>query len=140
MLFGEEHVRAYRESDGQVGHEWQDGVYTLLLTTTGRTSGEDYTTPLIYVATDDVTDHGGFAVVASKGGADEDPDWYRNLLDDPTVQIQVGADRMEARAHTADEEEKADLWPRLTTVWPDFDNYVAKTDRRIPVVIITPRD
>ncbi len=135
MLFGEEHVRAYRETDGQDGHEWQEGVYTLLLTTTGRTSGTAYTTPLIYVPAEP-----GYAVVASKGGDDEHPDWYRNLVADPRVDIQVGADRMHASARTADEDETAELWPKLTAVWPDFDAYVARTDRRIPVVLLTPQD
>ncbi len=135
MLFGQEHVRAYVESDGQVGHEWQDGVFTLLLTTTGRRSGEDYTTPLIYV-----TNEGGFAIVASKGGADGHPDWYLNLVDDARVEIQVGADRMHALARTASDAERATLWPALTDTWPAFDDYVAKTDREIPVVILTPED
>lgn len=135
MLFGQEHVRAYRESDGQVGHEWQDGVYTLLLTTTGHRSGDDYTTPLIYITSGE-----DFAIVASKGGADEHPDWYRNLVEDSDVTVQVGADRMEATARTATPVEKADLWPGLTEVWPDYDEYAKKTDREIPVVLVTPTD
>ena len=142
MLFGEEHVRAYRESGGQVGHEWQDGVFTLLLTTTGRHSGDEHTTPLIYVPTpDEVDDDGaeqGFAIVASKAGADDHPDWYRNLVEDPDVVIQVGADRMRARARTATDDERAAVWPDLTDVWPDFDAYVAKADREIPVVLLAP--
>lgn len=137
MLFGQEHVRAYRESDGQVGHEWQDGVYTLLLTTTGRTSGNDYTTPLIYVPAE-VDGEAGFAIVASKGGDDHDPDWYLNLLADPDVDIQVGADRMQAVARTATPDERAAAWPDLVAVWPQFDDYVAKTDRVIPVVLLRP--
>lgn len=137
MLFGEEHVRAYRESSGQVGHEWQEGVFTLLLTTTGRSSGNDYTTPLIYVSTS-VGGDDGFAIVASKGGADEHPDWYLNLVEDPDVVIQVGADRMRATATTATSEQRAEVWPDLTAVWPQFDDYVAKADREIPVVLLTP--
>lgn len=135
MLFGQEHVRAYRESNGEVGHEWQDGVYTLLLTTTGRRSGEPYTTPLIYIEVDD-----GYAIVASKGGADDHPDWYRNLVADPTVEVQVGPEQFTATARTVDARERAQLWPRLTDVWPDYDDYVARTDREIPVVVLSPVD
>lgn len=135
MLFGQEHVRAYRESNGEIGHEWQDGVYTLLLTTTGRTSGEPYTTPLIYIEVDD-----GYAIVASKGGADDHPDWYRNLVADPEVEVQVGSEQFAATARTVDDRERAQLWPRLTDVWPDYDDYATRTDREIPVVVLSPVD
>lgn len=133
MLFGQEHVEKYRETDGEVGHEWQPGVYTLLLTTAGRTTGEAYTTPLIYREDGD-----DYVVVASKGGADSDPDWYRNLVADPRVEIQVADEVMPATARTASEDEKQRLWPKMAEVWPDYDAYAGRTDRDIPVVIITP--
>lgn len=133
MLFGQEHVRAYRESNGEVGHEWQDGVYTLLLTTTGRKSGEPYTTPLIYIEVDD-----GYAIVASKGGADDHPDWYHNLVANPSVEVQVGSEQFTATARTVDAQERAQLWPRLTDVWPDYDDYETRTSRKIPVVVLSP--
>jgi deazaflavin-dependent oxidoreductase (nitroreductase family) len=134
MLFGQEHVERYIETDGVEGHEWQPGVFTLLLTTTRRRSGDPYTTPLIYVR-----DGGDYVIVASKGGADDHPDWYRNLEVDPEVTIRVGAEVLEGVATTIDDERRARVWPRLTEVWPDFDDYAASTDRRIPVVAITPR-
>ena len=95
MLFGQEHVNRYRATDGEEGHDWQ-GTHTLLLTTTGRKSGEKRTTPLIY---DPVGD--AYAIVASKGGADEPPAWYLNLSADPEVEVQVKADRFTANARTA---------------------------------------
>lgn len=134
MLYGKEHVKAYRETGGETGHEWQPGVFTLLLTTTGRASGTEYTTPVIYAE-----DGADYIVVASKGGADEHPDWYLNLQADPEVRIQVADQVMEATARTASSDEKARLWPMMTEIWPDYDNYARKTDRDIPVVVLTPK-
>lgn len=133
MLFGQEHVERYRETDGEVGHEWQPGVYCLLLTTTGRRSGREVTTPLIYR-----TDGDDYVVIASKGGADDDPDWYRNLQQHPRVSLQVGAERMGATAHTVTGERRERLWRHLAEVWPDYDEYAASTSREIPVVALTP--
>lgn len=134
MLFGQEHVRAYRDSNGEVGHEWQPGVFTLLLTTTGRKSGNPYTTPLIYGE-----DGADYVVVASKGGAPEDPDWYRNLAAHPQVEIQVVEQVMAATAHTATGDERARLWLMMTRIWPDYVSYAQKVDREIPLVVLTPR-
>lgn len=134
MLYGREHVRAYRDTGGETGHEWQPGVFTLLLTTTRRTSGTEYTTPLIYGE-----DGRDYIVVASKGGADEHPDWYLNLQEDPNVRIQVADRVMDATARTASSDEKARLWPMMTRIWPDYDDYAKKTDRDIPVVVLTPQ-
>ena len=105
MLFGQEHVKRYVETDGEEGHDWQDGVPVLILTTTGRRSGEERPTPLIYGR------HGDdYLVVASKGGAPDPPAWYLNLSEQPDVQVQVKADRFAARARTATPEEKPELW------------------------------
>lgn len=133
MLFGDEHVQKYRETDGEVGHEWQPGVHTLLLTTTGRRTGRRRTSPLIYVEDGD-----DYVVIASKGGADSHPDWYLNLEADPEVEIQVGSRVMAARARTASGEEAARLWKPMAQVWPDYDEYAKKTDREIPVVVLAP--
>jgi deazaflavin-dependent oxidoreductase (nitroreductase family) len=129
-LYGPEHVRRYRETGGEVGHVW-NGVPTLLLTTTGRTSGEQRTAPLIYGE-----DGGAYVVVASKGGAPRHPAWYLNLSAEPAVVVQVGADRFPARARTASADERARLWPLMTSIWPAYDEYQAKTDREIPVVVL----
>jgi deazaflavin-dependent oxidoreductase (nitroreductase family) len=130
MLFGQEHVECYRATDGAEGHEWQ-GTQTLLLTTTGRKSGEQRTTPLIYAPEGD-----SFVIVASKGGSDEPPAWYLNLSEEPEVEVQVKADRFRARARTASAEEKPALWEKMVGEWPAYDEYQRKTDREIPVVVL----
>jgi deazaflavin-dependent oxidoreductase (nitroreductase family) len=130
MLFGQEHVKRYVETDGAEGHDWQ-GVNTLILTTTGRRSGEPRSTPLIYGKHGD--DH---VVVASKGGAPEAPAWYSNLVEQPAVQVQVRGDRFGARARTATAEEKPELWEMMAEIWPQYNQYQGKTDREIPVVVL----
>jgi deazaflavin-dependent oxidoreductase (nitroreductase family) len=130
MLFGQEHVRRYLKTDGAEGHDWQ-GTTVLILTTTGRRSGEPRSTPLIYGKHGE--DH---VVVASKGGADEDPAWYLNLSEAPEVTVQVRDDRFTARARTATAEEKAELWTIMNKRWPAYDEYQLKTNRDIPVVVL----
>jgi deazaflavin-dependent oxidoreductase (nitroreductase family) len=131
MLFGPEHVKRYIETDGEDGHDWRDGAPVLLITTTGRRSGKERTTPLIYGRDGD-----NYVIVASKGGAPEPPAWYHNLSADPNVRVQVKADRFPARARTATAEEKGDLWRTMTAIWPAYDEYQGKTDRDIPVVVL----
>ncbi|MCG5220041.1 nitroreductase family deazaflavin-dependent oxidoreductase [Streptosporangium sp. KLBMP 9127] len=130
MLFGEEHVKRYQETDGEEGHDW-NGTVTLILTTTGRKTGKRRNSPLIYQKYGD-----DYLVVASKGGDDAPPLWYLNLTADPEVQVQVKGDRFTARARTATPEEKADMWRTMTAVWPDYDDYQRKTAREIPVVVL----
>ena len=125
-----EHARRYIETNGEDGHIW-NGVPTLLLTTTGRRSRKQYVTPLIYGRDGD-----RYLVVASKGGAAKHPDWYRNLVANQEVQVQVGADRFSARARTATPHEKPALWQIVTKVWPAYDEYQTKTTRAIPVVVL----
>jgi deazaflavin-dependent oxidoreductase (nitroreductase family) len=130
-LFGQEHVDRYRETGGEDGHDWE-GTQTLLLTTTGRRSGEPRELPLIYGR------HGDdYLVVASKGGAPEHPAWYLNLEANPEVEVQVGPDRFKARARTATSQERAEMWQTMTAEWPAYDEYQTKTDREIPIVVLT---
>jgi deazaflavin-dependent oxidoreductase (nitroreductase family) len=129
-LFGQEHVDRYRATDGDEGHDWQ-GTHTLLLTTTGRKSGERRTTPLIYGRRGD-----DYLVVASKGGADQPPAWYLNLQADPEAEVQVRGDRFKARARDASADEKPEVWKTMTGEWPSYDEYQQKTDREIPVVVL----
>src|SRR5579863_80647 len=103
-LFGDEHVRRYRETGGEVGHDWKEGSTVLLLTTTGRSSGKARTTPLIYAQDGD-----RYVIVASKGGAPEHPGWYRNLEQNPDVELQVWDEVFPARARTAAGEERERL-------------------------------
>ena len=130
-LFGEEHIRRYRETDGEVGHIWRRGSKILLLTTKGRRSGESRTTPLIYEEAD-----GAYVVVASKGGAPEHPGWYRNLVKEPIVELQVKGDVFPARARTAMGQERERLWKLAAQQWPDYDEYQKRTDRKIPVIVL----
>ena len=130
-LYGEEHVERYRETGGREGHDWRKGTSTLLLTTTGRRSGEPRTSPLIYGR------HGDDPlVVASKGGSDDPPAWYLNLQADPSAAVQVRDERFAVRARDATPEEKPELWRIMTAEWPDYDGYQRKTDREIPVVVL----
>src|SRR5205085_5164607 len=99
-LFGQEHVRVYRATGGERGYRWR-GTTILLLTTTGRVSGEERTTPLIHRALDD-----GWVVIASRGGAPEHPGWFRNLEADPNASIQVRGERIPVRARVAEGEER----------------------------------
>jgi proline iminopeptidase len=131
-LYGDEHVKRYRETGGEVGHIWKKGSKTLLLTTKGRKSGQPRTTPLIYEQTDDDK----YVIVASKGGAPEDPGWYENLAKDPQVELQVKDEVFPARAHTAEGEEREQMWKLAAQQWPDYDQYQTKTDREIPVVVL----
>jgi deazaflavin-dependent oxidoreductase (nitroreductase family) len=101
------------------------------LTTIGSQSGQARRTPLIYGESD-----GRYLIVASRGGTPGHPDWYRNLRSHPTVRVQVGADRFDARARTATAEEKPALWKVMTKIWPDYDAYQRKTTRDIPVVVL----
>ncbi len=130
MLFGQEHVKRYQETDGEVGHEWE-GTTALILTTVGRKSGERRSTPLIYQPTDD-----GYAIVASKGGDDHPPAWFLNLEEQPEADVQVKADRFRARARVASADEKPALWRKMVAAWPAYDEYQEKTDREIPVVVL----
>jgi len=131
-LFGPGHVRSYRETNGEHGYHWR-GTEILLLTTTGHKSGQKRTTPLIHR-----TDGDRFVIIASNGGTPDHPAWFKNLSADPNVTIQVKADEIEVVPSVAEGEERERLWKSLTEVWPDYDNYQARTDRQIPVVVLTP--
>ena len=132
-LFGEEHIRVYRETGGERGYHWR-GATILLLTTQGRKSAAPRTTPLI-----ERPDGDRWVVVASKGGAPEHPGWYQNLQANPDATIQVQAEEVPVRATTAEGEERSRLWSKMTEVWPAYDDYQARTARQIPVVVLSRR-
>ena len=132
-LLGEDHVRAYQETDGAVGYMW-NGAPTLLLTTVGRRSGRRRTTPLIFGRDGD-----DYLVVASVGGLPNHPAWYLNLQSEPAASVQVEDARFDVVARTATEAEKPRLWSVMNGVWPNYDTYQSRTERVIPVVILTPR-
>ena len=136
-----EHANRYLASGGTEGHFYtirQPGrpeiaVPSLLLTTTGRKSGERFIFPLFYGTTGE-----GYFVIASKGGAPQHPGWYRNILAHPDVEVQVGTDRMKARARTATGEERTRLWEKALQFWPPYADYQRNTERQIPVVVLDP--
>ena len=132
VLFGQEHVDRYRETDGEEGHIWREGSTILLLTTTGRTTGNESTTPLIY----DLDGDGNPVIVASKGGAPEHPGWFRNIEQTPEVGVQILTDTFRARARVAEGEERARLWEQMNVMWPHYAEYAERTDREIPVVVL----
>ncbi len=132
MLLGEDHIRAYRETGGEVGYIW-NGAPTLLLTATGRRSGEKRTSALIFGR-----DADDYLIVASMGGAPNHPLWYLNLQANPQATIQVKAETLAVVARTASAAEKARLWKIVTDVWPNYDVYQSRTDRDIPVVVLAP--
>lgn len=132
LLLGDDHVRAYRESAGEVGYLW-NGVPTLLLTATGRRTGRKLTSPLIFARDGD-----DYLIVASMGGAPRHPNWFLNLQAKPEAEIQVKAETLPVVAHDASATEKPRLWKIVTDVWPNYDVYQSRTDRDIPVVVLSP--
>ena len=126
-----QHLQQYVSTGGAEGHRWH-GTTTLLLTTRGRVTGKARRTPLIYGRHGDA-----YLIVASKGGSRDHPQWYLNLSADPRVRVQVADGVFDALARTATPEEKAQLWPVMTAQWPAYDEYQVKTERDIPLVILT---
>ena len=126
-------VEAYEASDGAEGN-LLNGRPVIILTTVGNKSGKLRKTPLMRIEHD-----GSYAVVASMGGAPKHPVWYHNLVANPEVELQDGATRRKYVAHEATGQEKVDWWARAIAAWPDYDNYQTKTERVIPLFVLTPR-
>jgi proline iminopeptidase len=135
-----DHLRVYRESGGREGHLWDASMAggrpdtpCLLLTTTGRHSGEARTMPLIYGAAGRA-----YVIIGSKGGASTQPAWYHNLCANPRVELQVGTQSLSAEARIASGAERARLWQMMVDVYPPYADYQRKTSREIPVVVLEP--
>ena len=135
-----EHIELYLQ-DGEAGHLWDaalaggEGMLTtLLLTTKGRKSGRDHILPLIYQP----TPAGSYCVIASKGGAPAHPAWYLNLEAEPRLGVQVAAEKFEAVARVAHDEEREQLWQMMVDYYAPYANYQTATDREIPVVVLDP--
>ena len=135
-----EHIALYR-SDPEKAHMWDSTplggpglLPTLLLTTTGRRSGEPRALPLIY------GEHGdAYVIIASKGGAPDHPLWYENLVAKPECEVQVATKTLSARARVAEGDERATLWQQMAKIYPPYDDYQASAkDREIPVVVLDP--
>jgi deazaflavin-dependent oxidoreductase (nitroreductase family) len=125
---------AYRLTNGRIGGTYLHGVPVLLLTVVGRKTGRRLTTPLTYLK-----DAEHLVVAASRAGMDQHPAWYHNLVANPDVEVQTGGEVRPMRAHTADDAERADYWPKLVAVNPDYGSYQARTERKIPVIVLSPR-
>ena len=126
-------VWVYRATGGKLGGRFIGGAPVCLLTTTGRKSGQPRTAALIYLA-----DGPNVVFVASKGGMAKNPLWYENLVAHPDCTVEIGRERRSMRARSASPAEKQALWPRLLAVYRDYDDYQARTERDIPVVILEP--
>ena len=131
-LLNESHVAAYRETNGERGGVW-NGATSVLVTYTGRKSGEKRTIAIIGKQVGE-----NFIIIASKGGSPTHPLWYLNIQANPNVEIQFMADRWEGVARTAESPEREALWAEACTQWSAFNDYQARTERKIPVVVIEP--
>ncbi len=127
------HTQAYRRTGGKLGGK-AGKAPMMLLTTTGRRSGQPRTSPLMCIRDGD-----RYLAVASYGGDDRDPQWFKNLQANPEATIQVGADTIRVRATMATPEEKKELWPRAVAAYKGYDAYQRRTSRDIPVVILRPQ-
>jgi deazaflavin-dependent oxidoreductase (nitroreductase family) len=126
---------ALYESSGGTDGTTLEGQPCVILWTRGRHSGTVRKSPLMRVTDEE----GNYAVVASMGGAPNHPVWYLNLVADPRVSLQDGAELKDYTARVVEGDEKVAWWKRATAVWPSYDEYQTKTDRAIPLVVLEPR-
>lgn len=126
-------IEEFRANDGKVGGQFE-GAPLLLLHSTGAKSGQERVNPVMY------QDLGGgpVAVFASKAGADDNPDWYHNVVANPEVTAEIGTETRTFRARVANDEERESIWEKQKRDYPGFADYEAKTDRVIPVVVLDP--
>jgi deazaflavin-dependent oxidoreductase (nitroreductase family) len=124
-------IEEFRANGGKVASFASQPL--LLLTHRGAKTGTRRTNPLAYFRDGD-----DYVIVASKGGAETDPDWYHNLLAEPSATIEVGTEQFDVTARPADEHERERLWAMITSANPAFADYEQKTTRTIPVVILSP--
>ena len=122
------HTVLYRATSGLIGRRLVNNDM-LLLTTTGRTSGMQRTVPLLYLRSDD-----RLIVIASYGGRQEHPEWYRNLLSEPKASVQIRGERRDVVSATMEPLERAEWWPRIVDAYGDYAVYQSRTDREIPVI------
>lgn len=128
------HRSIVRVSGGRIGTS-AFGVPVITVHTVGRTSGKAHSTML----TVPVMDSDRIVLVASKGGDDRDPDWFRNLMAHPDIELTMGNKRRLVRARLATEEERVELWPRVIATYKAYGSYRKRTKREIPLVICEPR-
>lgn len=124
-------IKEFRENNGKVGGNFA-GKDLILLHTIGAKSGEQRVNPVMYLP-----DDGRFVIVASKGGAPTNPDWYYNILAHPQFEVEVGSETFMVRASVAEEPQRTQLFRKMVAINPGFGDYEQKTTRTIPVIILT---
>ncbi|MCX7864011.1 MAG: nitroreductase family deazaflavin-dependent oxidoreductase [Novosphingobium sp.] len=129
-LVNESHVKAYQETNGEIGYLW-NGATTLLFTHRGRKTGQLRTNAIIFTQVGN-----RYVIIASKGGSPTHPGWYHNILADPNVEVQIKGEKFAATARVAESPEREELWAEAVKQWPNFDVYQARTTRKIPVVVL----
>ncbi|MDH3499506.1 MAG: nitroreductase family deazaflavin-dependent oxidoreductase [Acidimicrobiia bacterium] len=127
-------ISEFRANGGKVGGPFH-GASLLLLHSTGARTGEERVHPMMYQAVD-----GGYAVFASKAGADSSPAWFHNLVANPHATIEIGPDTLAVTARVLDDLEREPIWERQKRAYPGFAEYEQRTNRVIPVVLLEPRD
>ncbi len=132
-VFSRFNVWVYRMSGGRLLGSFA-GSRVCLVTMTGRKTGQQRTIPLIYIP-----DGEDVILVASQGGLDFHPVWYKNLAASPEIEIEEGSKKRKMLARRATDDEKRDRWPHILSVYKDFDEYQTRTERNIPVMICSPR-
>lgn len=125
------HTALYRLTRGRIGRRLVDNDI-LLLSTTGRRTGRTHTVPLLYLR-----DGHDFVVIASWGGRDRHPEWYLNLLAEPRAIAQLNGQRTAVNATTATPERRNRLWPEVLAAYDGYQTYQSRTERQIPVVILS---
>lgn len=129
-LIGPEHVKAYQETNGEVGYIW-NGVPILLFTSIGAKSGLPRTNAIIFTQVGDK-----YVIMASMGGSPKHPAWYHNIRKNPEIDVQIKGEKFRATTRTAQSPEREELWAEAIRDWPNYDVYQSRTDRQIPVVVI----
>lgn len=128
------HARIYRLTRGRIGHHIPGVPPMCLIDHVGAKSGTRRTSPLLYIE-----DGENIVIVASKGGYEKSPAWFYNLKANPDTTVQIGNQVRPVRAHVADEAERKRLWPKAVEVYPSYQQYQDRTDRKIPIVVLEPR-
>jgi F420H(2)-dependent quinone reductase len=130
--FARANIALYRASGGRLFGHMRDAPI-LLLHHRGRKSGKERVTPILFMADADRA-----VVVGSKGGTDQDPHWFRNLIAGGETEVEIGRERVRVRPRLASPEEREQLWPRLVEIYPPYGKYQTYTERTIPVAILEP--
>jgi len=130
--FNRKIIAEFRENGGVVGPPFE-GAPMILVNHRGAKSGKEYTSPLVYTR-----DGERYVVIASKGGAPEDPQWFHNLVANPDITVEVGTETFPVRARVAEGDERDRLYRAMADAMPNFDEYAKATTRVIPVVVLEP--